>query len=194
MLKLESGVNLYPATGATFPPDTRCHLRKMLWREQRIFRPNQRLTLLRHERSIAVQHYWLPLYSKPQKTQVCEQRAAPPLEMCQHTGLPRFTKGRAAPECAQIWPLAYRPKTRNNRCCGQPYSMQTPPFFRHTHHVTGIMAPAPVPERYPFHDNSACPIGQEIKRSGEWQYYKPIQVAETRARCPICIALTQEGK
>ncbi|WP_210518841.1 hypothetical protein [Hymenobacter terricola] len=66
---------------------------------------------------------------------------------------------------------------------------RTLPFFRHTAHVTGLMAPAPEPERYPFHDNDVCPIGQEVKASGEWQYYEPAQIAETRARCPICAEL-----
>lgn len=72
--------------------------------------------------------------------------------------------------------------------------MKTPPFFRHTQHVTGIMAPAPEPERFPFHDNDACPEGLAVKSSGEWQYYEPHQIAETRPRCPVCIALNHEGK
>ena len=72
--------------------------------------------------------------------------------------------------------------------------MKTAPFFRHTQHVTGLMAPAPEPERYPFHDNSACPEGQEIKRSGEWQYYEPATIEETRRRCTVCIALNKEDK
>lgn len=67
----------------------------------------------------------------------------------------------------------------------------TPPFFRHTQHVTGLMAPAPAPERYPFHDDDACPIGKQVKRSGEWQYYAPQRREETRARCPSCATLSQ---
>ncbi|GAB3825909.1 hypothetical protein [Hymenobacter jeollabukensis] len=67
----------------------------------------------------------------------------------------------------------------------------TPPFFRHTPHMTGAKAPAPEPERYPFHDNDACPVGQEVKRSGEWQYYEPRTVEETRVRCPQCAALSR---
>jgi hypothetical protein len=56
------------------------------------------------------------------------------------------------------------------------------------------MAPAPEPERYPFHDNDQCPEGQEIKKSGEWQYYEPHQITETRPRCPICIALNRKSE
>ena len=67
----------------------------------------------------------------------------------------------------------------------------TPPFFRHTQHVTGIMAPAPEPERYPFHDDDACPTGQQVKSSGEWQYYAPQRKEETRARCARCVALSR---
>lgn len=51
------------------------------------------------------------------------------------------------------------------------------------------MAPAPEPERYPFHDNDECPEGLDVKAHGEWQYYAPSQVAETRARCPLCTRL-----
>ena len=65
----------------------------------------------------------------------------------------------------------------------------TPPFFRHTAHVTGIMAPAPELKRYPYHDDDACPIGQELKSTGEWQYYEPAQEEETRERCPTCAGL-----
>ena len=66
----------------------------------------------------------------------------------------------------------------------------TPPFFRHTPHATGLMAPAPAPERYPFHDDDACPIGQQVKAGGEWQYYAPQRIEETRVRCSRCAALT----
>ena len=65
----------------------------------------------------------------------------------------------------------------------------TPPFFRHIGSTTGV--PSPVPERYPYHDNDECPIGLEIKASGEWQYYAPQQVAETRVRCQQCAALSR---
>ena len=65
----------------------------------------------------------------------------------------------------------------------------THPFFRHVQHVTGLMAPAPQPVRYPYHDIEECPIGREVKESGEWQYYEPTQVDETRARCRRCAAL-----
>lgn len=67
--------------------------------------------------------------------------------------------------------------------------MKTPPFYRHRAHVTGVNALAPIPERYPYHDVMECPFGQAIKQSGEWRYYNPTTVAETRARCPHCIAL-----
>lgn len=67
---------------------------------------------------------------------------------------------------------------------------QTTPFFRHVESTTpGVLTP--VPERYPYHDNDECPIGQEIKASGEWQYYAPQQVAETRVRCQQCVALSR---
>ena len=70
---------------------------------------------------------------------------------------------------------------------------RTPPFFRHTQHVTGLLAPAPEPVRYPFHDRGECPIGQEIKASGDWQYYEPTQVSETRARCVTCAHLARQA-
>ena len=66
---------------------------------------------------------------------------------------------------------------------------KTLPFFRHVQHVTGIMAPAPEPVRYPFHDDDACEIGQQLKSSGEWQYYEPTRREETRPRCPSCVEL-----
>lgn len=69
----------------------------------------------------------------------------------------------------------------------------TEPFFHHVAHVTGLMAPAPEPERYPYHDNDQCPIGQEVKSSGEWQYYQAAP-DEERARCPICVELNQAGR
>ncbi|MDB5267502.1 MAG: hypothetical protein JWP58_542 [Hymenobacter sp.] len=68
---------------------------------------------------------------------------------------------------------------------------QVPPFFRHVAHVTGLMAPAPEPERYPFHDNDACLIGQEVKTSGNWHYYEPRSRDETRPRCATCAALSR---
>lgn len=69
---------------------------------------------------------------------------------------------------------------------------RTPPFFRHTQHVTGIMAPAPEPKRPPYHDDDACPIGLELKSSGEWQYYEPSTVEETRVRCASCAGLARK--
>lgn len=66
---------------------------------------------------------------------------------------------------------------------------KTPPFFRHTQHITGLLAPPPITERYPYHDNDQCPDGQAVKEAGEWQYYEPTTVAETRARCPRCVEL-----
>lgn len=64
--------------------------------------------------------------------------------------------------------------------------MITPAFFLHSQHITGIMAPAPEPKRYPYHDDDSCPVGLELKSSGEWQYYEPSQEEEMRERCPIC--------
>ena len=64
-----------------------------------------------------------------------------------------------------------------------------PHFFRHVAHVTGLLAPAPEPERYLFYDTDACPIGQEVKPSGDWQYYEPRSRVETRPRCATCAAL-----
>lgn len=66
---------------------------------------------------------------------------------------------------------------------------RTQPFFYHLPHVTGIMAPAPVPERYPYHDQNDCPPGQKVKTSGNWQYYAPATKTETRVRCAHCAAL-----
>ena len=63
-----------------------------------------------------------------------------------------------------------------------------PPFFRHVASTTGV--PSSVPG-YPYHDNDECPIGLETKASGEWQYYAPQQVAETRVRCQKCAALSR---
>ena len=69
--------------------------------------------------------------------------------------------------------------------------MKTAPFFSHHQHATGVMAPAPVSKRGPFHDNSDCPVGQEVKRSGEWQYYASTQLSEMRPRCTHCIELSR---
>lgn len=66
---------------------------------------------------------------------------------------------------------------------------KTPPFFRHSPHVTGLRAPAPELVRYPYHDNDECPIGRQVKLQGDWKYYDPTTVEETRARCPQCIEL-----
>lgn len=53
------------------------------------------------------------------------------------------------------------------------------------------MSPAPEPERYPYHDNDACPVGLDVKASGEWQYYEPKQEEETRPRCFTCAELNE---
>ncbi|MBH8558950.1 hypothetical protein [Hymenobacter negativus] len=71
---------------------------------------------------------------------------------------------------------------------------QVPPFFRHVAHATGLMALAPEPVRYPFHDNDACPIGQEVKASANWQYYEPQSREETRPRCVSCAALSRHER
>jgi hypothetical protein len=70
---------------------------------------------------------------------------------------------------------------------------RTHPFFRHIHHATGIMSRAPEPERYPYHDHSECPIGQRIKKSGNWQYYLG-HVGEERERCTCCIELASAAE
>lgn len=72
--------------------------------------------------------------------------------------------------------------------------MRIPPFFR----VDPPSAPAnPLtakPERYPYHDESDCPVGQEVQRSGHWQAYEPRLIADTRPRCPLCIELGRPHK
>lgn len=68
---------------------------------------------------------------------------------------------------------------------------RTTPFFRHNAHATGLMAPEP--ERYPYHDDDACPVGQAVKASGEWQYYAPQRIEETRIRCLLCAGLGLAG-
>ena len=70
---------------------------------------------------------------------------------------------------------------------------KTPPFFRHVAHVTGLLSPAPALERFPYHDEEACSVGQAIKASGEWQYYDPAQEEETRDRCAECAALSSSN-
>ena len=65
---------------------------------------------------------------------------------------------------------------------------QTRPFFCHVQHVTGLMAPAP--ERYPYHDDDQCPTGQQVKESGDWQYYLA-RPGEERAQCAHCLELRQ---
>lgn len=64
----------------------------------------------------------------------------------------------------------------------------TKPFYRHTQTVTGLMAPAPEPERYPYHDNDECPVGQAIKESDDWQYYRDEPGSE-RTQCRLCAEL-----
>lgn len=65
--------------------------------------------------------------------------------------------------------------------------MKTSPFFRLSPPATE--SPAAKPVRYPYHDDDACPIGQEVKRSGEWHPYEPTRLADTRVRCSQCIEL-----
>lgn len=65
---------------------------------------------------------------------------------------------------------------------------RTPPFFRHAAPSSGLRAPAPVAGRYPYHDPDECPEGQEVKRSGDWQYYFG-HPSEERAQCARCGAL-----
>lgn len=66
---------------------------------------------------------------------------------------------------------------------------KTRPFFRHVQHVTDLRAPTPGTVRFPYHDNDECPVGQQAKTDGEWQYYEPTRMEETRTRCPQCMAL-----
>lgn len=64
----------------------------------------------------------------------------------------------------------------------------TKSFFQHIQHVTGIMARAPEPTRYPYHDWRECPVGRKVKKSGDWQYYLG-RPGEERARCSQCAEL-----
>lgn len=70
--------------------------------------------------------------------------------------------------------------------------MHTAPFVRQHQPVAGVLSLAAAPERYPFHDNDECPVGQEVKRSEEWQYYEPTTIDETRPRCTICLGLNMK--
>ena len=72
--------------------------------------------------------------------------------------------------------------------------MKTAPFFRLFPTDSEVLALASKPVRYPYHDDSDCPVGQEVQRGGQWQYYEPKRIAETRARCPICIELGRPPK
>lgn len=67
--------------------------------------------------------------------------------------------------------------------------MKMPPFFRLAPPATE--RPAAKPIRYPYHDDDACPVGQDVRRGGTWAPYAPTQIADTRLRCPVCIALSQ---
>ena len=72
--------------------------------------------------------------------------------------------------------------------------MKTLPFFQPSQPGTSPAGPAPKPKRYPFHDNEECPVGQEVRQRGQWQYYGPRSTAETRPRCLTCIALDRTEK
>ena len=41
---------------------------------------------------------------------------------------------------------------------------------------------------YPYHDDDQCAVGQEVKASDQWQYYRD-EPADQRAHCTICAAL-----
>lgn len=71
--------------------------------------------------------------------------------------------------------------------------MKVPPFFRLPPTAAGASLTAK-PIRYPYHDDSDCPVGQEVQRSGHWQPYEPQQVADTRPRCASCIELGRPRK
>lgn len=72
--------------------------------------------------------------------------------------------------------------------------MKILPFFQTSQPSTSLIGPALKPERYPFHDNDECLVGQEVKQRGQWQHYEPRSIAETRPRCPLCIALNRTEK
>lgn len=59
------------------------------------------------------------------------------------------------------------------------------PFYHHVHGATGLMARAPEEIRYPYHDNDQCPVGQRVKASDDWQYYRD-EPETRRPRCPVC--------
>jgi Pyruvate/2-oxoacid:ferredoxin oxidoreductase delta subunit len=65
--------------------------------------------------------------------------------------------------------------------------MKTTPFFRLL--PPGTKEPASQSTRLPYHDNDACPVGQEVKSSGQWQAYEPTRMGDTRVRCRLCIQL-----
>jgi hypothetical protein len=72
--------------------------------------------------------------------------------------------------------------------------VHTTAFFRHVAHPTGLRSANPVAERYPFHDHAECPVGQAVKKSGQWQYYVPTHATEKRPRCPLCEALNTASR
>ncbi|NML64426.1 hypothetical protein HHL22_04330 [Hymenobacter sp. RP-2-7] len=65
--------------------------------------------------------------------------------------------------------------------------MRIAPFYYDP--PTAATPPATRPPRAPYHDNSDCPEGQRVRASGHWRPYEPTRVADTRVRCPVCLAL-----
>lgn len=51
-----------------------------------------------------------------------------------------------------------------------------------------VLAGTPGPGRYPYHNQSECPIEKSIKTSDEWQYYLG-HPGEERVQCDCCMQL-----
>ena len=66
--------------------------------------------------------------------------------------------------------------------------MKTAPFF-YVPPAAETAGRPPQPERLPYHDNTDCPAGQQVRQSGHWQPYEPTRMSETRLRCPVCLTL-----
>ena len=52
------------------------------------------------------------------------------------------------------------------------------------------MARSAEPERYPYHFRTECVVGQQVKKSGDWQYYLA-RPGEERVPCPVCAKLQE---
>lgn len=60
------------------------------------------------------------------------------------------------------------------------------PFYQHVSPVSGRTA-ALAGQPYPYQDDQ-CAVGQQVKASDEWQYYRD-EPANQRAHCAICAGL-----